>query len=321
MRMSLNFMPFNLFWINCIFNMMFSMLTSIECSYYLAALLNDYSYVVVDMNTPNEITYKSLELRPLVKHGDKYRNLLFCENKSLNFKYGEIYFDTLKGLIEENNITLLGVDLFYWIPNSICWNKHHWEHYSLINGFDDKKRVLYVFDENVYGYNEFEIPEDRLIKAISNYQNKPQVNIYRLSKDIERFELSIREVRDNAQRIVDEIKVIMPFDFWELSEKDFIERHMCDLISMRIFQIVNRHIANQLLMQELKEEILSPQIRSSLIKYCIDLQEGWTLVKKKLIRIYFSKYNKSAVSDINEKCKLLLQKEIDMWNMFLKYVQ
>lgn len=314
-----SFKPFNLFWINCVFNMMFSLLTSLERSYLSAALLNDYSYVVYDMKTPNETNYKSLELRPMVKHGSEYRNLLFSENKPLNYKCGDNYFNILKGLIEEDNIVLLGVDLFYWIPNSVCWNKHHWGHYSLINGCDDEKRMLYVFDENVYGYNEFEIPEDRLIKAISNFQNEPHVNIYKLSENIGRFELPISEAKDNAQRIISEIIEIMPMIFWDLCEKDFIEGHMCDLISMRIFQIVNRHIANQLLMQELGDDILSPAIRSSLIKYCIELQEGWAVVKKRLIRIYFSKYEKSALINLNEKCKLLFLKEIDMWNMFLKH--
>lgn len=314
-----SFKPFNLFWINCIFNMRFSLLTSLENSYLFAALLNDYSYVVYDMDTPNEKKYKSLELRPMVKHGIEYRDLLFSDNKQLNFKGEDNYFNILKGLIEEDNIVLVGVDLFYWIPNSVCWKKHHWEHYSLINGCDDEKRMVYAFDENVYGYNEFEIPEDRLTKAISSFQDKPNVNIYKLSTNIGRFELSISEVRDNAQRIIGEIVKIMPVIFWDLCEKDFIEGHMCDLISMRIFQIVNRHIANQLLMQELGDDILSPAIRCSLIKYCIELREGWDLVKKRLIRIYFSKYERSDIINLNEKCRLLFLKEIDMWNMLLNH--
>lgn len=40
MEISLNFKPYKFFWINCVFNMLFSMLTSLECSYNSAALLN-----------------------------------------------------------------------------------------------------------------------------------------------------------------------------------------------------------------------------------------------------------------------------------------
>jgi hypothetical protein len=320
MKRSLNFKPFNTFWLNCVYNMLFSMLISLEPSYYSAALLNDYSYLVIDQGTPTGTKYNHLELWPIVKHFERYRSMLFGDYEPLNFESGDNYFDILKGLIEEKKLILLGVDLFYWIPYSVTWNRHHWIHYSFINGIDDEKRVVYAFDENVSGYNEFEIPEDRLIKAISNFPQEPHVMSYKPSGNIEKFELSIDEVKGNAQRIIDEINNnILPVYFWGLREADIVEGHMRDLISLRLFQIKNRHIANQLLMQELGDVILSPQIRSSLINYCKELQKGWDIIKNNFVRLYLSKYEESVISNVNEKAKSLFSKEIEMWDMFLKY--
>lgn len=318
MEMSHKFEPFKLFWINCMFSALFSILTSIDSSYNLAAMVNDYSYTIEEMQTPNDTKYNSLVMKPIVKYGRKFTDMLFTESTAINFEYGDNYFNIIKALMEENKLIMVGVDLFYWIPYSVCWNKHHWEHYSFINGFDDEKRMIYVFDDSFNGYDEFEVPEDRLIKAIENFPHKPSAYIYEISRKIKKFDLSISEIKDNSQRIIDEInKTLMRVNYWELDEKDFLEGHMCDLISMQIFQIVNRHIANQLLIQELKDEICNPHIINTLIKFCTDLQKGWTLIKNKFIKIYFSKYKKSLIDEINEKCKSLFLKELTMWEIFL----
>lgn len=318
MNISLNFEPFKPFWMNCKFNMLFSVLTTLEPSYNQAALLNDYSYIAFVKETPNYTKYNELTINPMVKYGEEYINMLFIEQKQLNFESKEQCFSILEKLVKKKEIILVGVDLFYWIPNSVCWDKHHWEHYSFINGYNDRKKVFYVFDENFNGYNEFEVPEDRLIRAVTSCPLEPHAFTLKLSKDIERFELSISEVKNNAERIINEINEIIPIVFWELSEKDFIEGHMCDLISTQIFQIVNRHIANQILMQELEDEIHNSLISNSLVKYCMELQEGWNIVKNKVIKIYFSNDKKLLINDINKKCKMLFLKEIDMWEMLLK---
>ncbi|MGI6668712.1 MAG: hypothetical protein ACOX4M_04615 [Acetivibrionales bacterium] len=320
MKRSLNFKPFGLFWLNCAYSTMFSLLISLEPSYYFAAILNDYSYLVIDEETPTGIKYNHLELWPIVKHYERYRSMLFNDYKPLNFESGDNYFDILKGLIEENKLILLGVDLFYWLPNTISWKRNHWAHYSFINGINDEKRAVYVFERNSYGYDEFEIPEDRLIDSISNFPREPHVMSYKFPENIEKFELSIDEVKGNAQRIIDEINNnIMPVNFWELGEEDFAKGYTRDLTSLRFFQISNRHIANELLIQALGDEILSPEIRSSLIKYCKELQEGWELAKIMFLRLYVSKNRKSDINNTNEKVRSLFSKEIEMWDMFLKH--
>lgn len=320
MELKLPFKPYQDFWINCAYNTLFSMLTSIESSYRYATLLNDYSYLVNEEETPNDTIYNALAVKPIAKYYDLYHDLLYTEKKPFNFNHKDNYFDILKEFLEESKIILLGVDLFYWIPNSVCWNKHHWDHYSFINGFNDEKRVLYVFDDNFNGFDEFEIPEDRLIKAIEHYPNKPSAYICKITKNIGKYELSIHEVKNNARRLIFEISKKLTVTFWDLQEKDFREGHMCDLISTQIFQIINRHIANQMLIKAFEDRISNPAYGNLLLKSCRELQDGWAIVKNKLVKIYLSTHNKSFIRDLNEKCRHLFLKEMDMWDMFLKYV-
>ena len=316
MRLRQNFKPFKLFWIDCQFNTLVSMLISVEPSYQPAPLLNSYSYLVGEEQTPNMTKYNYLCVKPTAQYWDKYKKVLYAQRKPLDFKDKLHCVDIVKRLVKRNKVVVVGVDLFYWIPNSICWKKHHWTHYSFVNGFDNKKRVFYVFDESFSGYNEFEIPEDRFITAIMNCQDSPHGYMFKLAKRIEKFQFNFSEVKENAKRIVDEINKIIPLTLWELSEEDFNGGHMCDLLSTQIFQIINRQIANQLLFEEL-DEVLSLPVRSVLSQYCRELQEEWTLVKNKLVRIYFSDNRESLICDINKACTSLLLKEIDMWKMLL----
>ncbi|EPR13617.1 hypothetical protein [Ruminiclostridium papyrosolvens] len=319
MDIRLNFKPFNLFWMDCQFNTLFSILTSMDKSYKVAALLNDYSYAIEQEYTPNNTWYNEVFVVNTVINGDVFRNKFFPQQTSLNFKHDENYIGLIKNYIKNNDVVMVGVDLFYWIPNSVCWNKHHWEHYSYINGFNDEKGVFYVFEENFYGFGEFEIPQDRMMKAIESSPLEPHAIIYKLCNAVDKYELSVSEVKSNAKRIIEEISRIIPIDFWILSEKDFTEGHMCDLISTQIFQIINRHIANQLLINELEDAIGNLQFKNELDKYCIELQDGWNQVKTKLVKIYYSNNRELMIHNLNKKCKDLFLKEIEMWDALLRY--
>lgn len=319
MDIRLNFKPFNLFWMDCQFNTLFSILTSIDKSYKAAALLNDYSYAVKQEPTPNDICYNEVFIVNTIKNGDAFKEKFFPQQTTLNFKHDENYIELIKDSIRNNEIVMVGVDLFYWIPNSVCWNKHHWEHYAYINGYNHEKEIFYVFDENFYGFGEFEVPQDRMMKAIESSPLEPHAIVYKLCKCTDKYELAVSEVRDNAKRLIEEITEIMPIDFWLLSEKDFTEGHMCDFISTHLFQIINRHIANQLLINELEDKIGNQHFKNELEKYCIELQDGWNQVKTKLVKIYYSTNRKLLVHNLNQKCKDLFLKEIKMWDAFLRY--
>lgn len=321
MNFSLKVKPFRDYWLNCSFNMIFSILTSIEPSYKVAALLNQYSYGVKQTETPNETMFDCLILKPMVKLGSENFSSFFSPPQPINFKYDKNYVEYLKNLVMERHYVTLGVDLFYWIPNSICWNKFHWEHYSLINGFDTEKKLFYVLDENIKGYNEFEIPEQRFLTAVQNSPLEPHGYILKLRNDICSFKFSKEEVIYNAKRLMAELNQIKQRTFWYLNDKDFDDGHMCELISMYVFQIVNRHIANELLFKIMSNEIHNSKIISSLFQYCKDLQDGWIFVRNKIVRTYFVNDRKKSLTEINNKCKMLFDTENKMWDTFLSAIK
>jgi hypothetical protein len=317
MDYSLGIKPFNDYWINCEFNMFFSVLTSFEPSYKFAAFLNDYSYDICELETPTNTKFNYITLKPMVNFREKYLDKLFYLSQPINFKHQKGYTEYLKEHIRNREFVMVGVDLFYWIPDSICWNRNHWEHYSLINGYSEEKKVFYVLDENNCGYNEFEIPEERFLVAVQNSPLEPHGYIKKVINEVGSFKLNIDDVICNAQRLRDELGAFEYAPLWQLSDADFDGGHMCDLLSMYIYQIINRHRANSFLFQEIKSYFQNGQIIDSIIQCSQALQEGWILIKNILVRTYFMDERKSNINDINERYKEVIDMERKMWDTFL----
>ncbi|WP_242656407.1 hypothetical protein [Ruminiclostridium hungatei] len=248
-------------------------------------------------------------------------NRLFSESQAISLKNHSAQIDFLRSLVLKKELVMVGVDLFYWIQDSICWNRNHWEHYSLINGYDDEKKVFYVLDENNNGYDEFEVPEERFLVAVQNSPLEPHGYVKKITRNIGRFKLSLKEVMHNAERLKSEIEAIGHSPLWQLSDADFQGGHMCDLISMYIFQIINRHKANAFLFNEIRAQLQNSQIVDSLIQYSQDIQEGWTLIKNILVRTYFMDEHEASILEINKRYIYLMNKEYEMWNKLVSGCQ
>lgn len=65
MTFSLGLTPFKDYWLNCFFNMIFSLFISAEVSFKLAAYLNDYSYQILEIETPSGTKLHCLTLSPM----------------------------------------------------------------------------------------------------------------------------------------------------------------------------------------------------------------------------------------------------------------
>lgn len=318
MNHSLGIMPFKDFWMNCYFNMYFSILISKEPSYRLAAFLNDYQYSIYESETVRKTRFNGLMLNSMVNFHHQYLEEMVSNRAPINFKEDEKFSEYLKDLVRKNEVIFVGVDLYYWVPNSVCWNNYHWYHYSLINGFDEDKKVFYVLDDNQSGFDEHAIPEERFCTAIRNSTLNPHGFINKLPGDIGKFSFSISDVRTNAVRLAGELELMGHDMLWQMSDEDFDNRDRCDLFSMYLYQIVNRQKATQVLFQILQDKNEINSIESSnLMHYAADLENGWAIVRKELVRTYFSDNRAFRISEINEKCKKLFLKEYKMWNKFL----
>ena len=227
----------------------------------------------------------------------------------------------IKNMVMNNDVFMLGVDLFHYIPGSICWEKFHWYHYSLIKGFDDTQKVFYVLDDNLSGYNEFEVPTNELINAAN--ANQMDFDAYRVVVNTEKIKqfntmLDIETVKKNAASICENIEELEDRTLWVMSEANIKECLNKDLDSMYLYQIRNRQLANQLLFKYLEEADIASM--HSKYDYVInafgELETGWKILQKEFIKIYHSKQRATQVEKANKRCRELLKKECEIW----KYV-
>jgi hypothetical protein len=309
--------PFKDFWIDCNYNTLFSVLISREPSYKFAPFLNNYTYQIFKKETPNQTLVDCLKLVSLKDWFQKFGIRFQFSSQPINFRNDPHYIKYLQELVKEGTLVTVGTDLFYWIPNSVCWNKHHWDHYSLLHGFDDERKVFYVFDENMQGYNEHEIPEDRFHKAIQSSPVQPHGYTNQIL-DIEPFDFTLHDVVEYADELARDLGAMNVSNLWRLSEEDYAGRHMCDLFSMHIFQIADRQKANQYLFEILEAQGMIPHAErmESFIESSRELQNGWAYVKGKFIRTYVISDKEQSIQDINKKCNYLFDKEGAMWSRF-----
>jgi hypothetical protein len=135
------------------------------------------------------------------------------------FKDMNNIMEEIKELIISNKPIQLYIDLYNWIPENIAWQKHHWNHFSLIIGFDDDKKVFYAIDDDAKGCIDIrEIPEERLINSFKGtgyfvdyggYHTKPAIKspckIVNYSDYIKPYKIEIEHIAANAKIILESI--------------------------------------------------------------------------------------------------------------------
>ena len=246
MKSKLNLKPFDEFWINCTFNGFFSIMCTLDNSYADLAYMNSYSYFV-----EGEVL-KGMKLN---SHCEMHDNVMRKHVTHIPFKLKHLSDnDVLASIIRmlDKHPLLIGVDLYHWIPNSICWEKYHWMHYSIIDDFDKETNSFIVLDENLTGYGIHLIPPERMLLAMRSCSMEQDGYALVLNKKVSKYEVSTSSVFDNAIRLGHEIKSFINADeIWNYSEYDIHEGNKLELFSMYAFQISNRQNANTILTKRL----------------------------------------------------------------------
>ncbi len=327
MRKILQIKPYKEFYMNCSLNNFSSLLTFANKSYEVAAFVNSYRYSVYSFSY-NPLKFISVNFDNSYEDLTN-KNYIIDENyffKDMNNIAGE-----LKELIILGKPIFLYIDLFNWIPDNIAWQKHHWNHFSLIIGFDDNKKVFYAIDDDAKGSIDIrEIPEERLINSFKGtgyfveyggYHTRPDIEspckIINISECIEPYKINLDQIIANAKIILEDIEKINQSGFWE-----FIDDSNLDVMSdsgiAELNIIYNRHIGNKLLIMELyKENIIKSDYYEFLYSSITNIINNWNKAKNILIK---SKY-KNTLSQISvpliEICNKNLQDEACFWNSFL----
>lgn len=311
----INLQPFNEFWIDCVFNSSFSVLTSISKSYMDASLVNCYSYYVQNVEAPLGNKLNCIRLN----NSDSKQESQIASAISttpIEFRNKPKIKETIINLLMEG-ILLVGVDLYDWVPNSICWHRYHWEHYSLIKEYNAFKDVFIVLDESLQGFGMHEIPSERF--EISVLKSSLPVDGFSIAynEDIDDYAISHDEILDNANRLMSELSEIKD-ELWKFTEKNIEAGYMFDLFSMYAHQIANRQIANIKLINRLTELALLDSLKSiEIIKQFHDLKNGWTMIKNKFIKGNISVPRILDYKNLNTLAHNLILKEIDTWETLL----
>ncbi len=322
MQIRTGIQPFNEYWINCLLNMVFSVITSAEPSYMAATYLNDYDYEVgvwetepSETNTEgNRTIHNHLILNQMQDFLEKYIHGKFSY-QPISFRDDEHCLDIIKGHVRQKEFVLVGVDVFYWVPGSFGYGQNHWNHHSFINGYDDEKKVFYIFDEDINGYVEQEIPEERFLLALNKAIIEPHGFIIKPPEHIPPFTFSINDVVKNAEKLINQISTMQIGPFWILTDNDFNTGIQQGVIIVLIYQVMHRHYANELLFRVVLNKYCDTDTISSLVRISKELQNGWSTVKSQMLKVYKSETDRRKIlDDVNELVKHLFLKEVEMWN-------
>lgn len=314
-----NIIPFKGYWVNCVFNSYMSILIAINPLYKYFAFMNNYSYAFEHEKGPsgNEVEYFCLKSEAF----ELFNQLFMKETIS---EIGEDPVFALKEyLSNRENIMFWGVDLYYWVENSICWKKNHWYHYSLIIDYDMKDKAFIVLDDDVRGYDIRKIPEDRARIAFNSFIGEEYNNYGKgyilkpLYNRINSYILKYSEIVPNINGIIDSArKVIENKNLWNLNQYDLDNNwRLIDLFVIRANAIANRHRATtEFLRQLFVQNIINKDIYDYLSLGFTNLNKNWEIMKNQFIKWEIVKDQSLHNKFIFLKDELLF-KEIKLWEV------
>lgn len=339
MMSKLNCKPFGDFWQNCVLNNVFSIITSIEPSYKLAAYLNDYTYNVggraIDECTIVkylDITYDS-GLKKYIEEKLINKNVnyvdeekIWCNIISINnysIKDETEFLTEIEELIKNEKKILVSVDLYYWIPGGLLYENLHYNHYALITGYDDTNDIIYyTFDDDMFGYREQKISKERFVTAFSKatLKNPRAFEIIIDEKNLIPYKLNKDEIASSTEKILNDILKLPNDSFWEAYSQSGKFCEAIDNSIIRLTKIVDRQIGNKFLFESMNTfgVIKNDSLKSSLIKTTYELYEGWIEFRNTLKRCKYDGSNKFNIDKANGLDRMLLEKEHKMWSDLMR---
>lgn len=311
--------PFNEFWINCESTMLHSLLITVDEKYYPLTLNNCYTYEQLHFSAPSGKSINEVRVKTEIQ--DMF-DVVLKNRKPVKWVDYEGAKADIKKYLREGKIVLVGVDLYYWIPKNMCYGKHHVDHYAIINGFDEDKDVFFAMDTDNVKYQEFEVPMEHVMDAISHCDFRYDAYIYELceKEELEPYMLNRKELIRNAKRIKRSLRPLRKKYFWLMEDEDYEAGFYRDMCVMYILQINCRMKANQLLIDYLinKEGIVRLQ---SAYEKCSLLERGWTSVRNRLSKAYFSEACVTKMLGFGEEMMQLFIDEMDMWKLFINAIK
>ena len=305
----LDIKPYNKFWMNCVFNNIFSLLSKEEQSYLDLPFMNIYDYCFYDVEENcsgidiNRIRMQHiLEKIVFVEYIDERKN----------------YLKVIKANIDNERPIGALVDLYYWLPNTIIYQKKHWFHYTLIIGYDDKG-YLYVLDEDNDGYRLQKLSEKKLVKAFLNERDEIPLAYYVFKENVPQYKIEFKEIKKNAEIILKQLfEIIHKEKIWGIDGRE--EEQAIKMMIASASRLYNTQIGNRYLVNYInKQKCFSSSKLNLLISYCNDTETKW----RNIHNMFYKHDLKRTIPDfdladcISKEC---VSKEILFWRELLNLI-
>lgn len=295
-----------------------TLLKSINIKFEHFAFENNYEYDLKEHITGGNARFNAITINQSILPLKDFVHEITMKNFTK-----EQFFNVIKKQLEkDNNYALLDVDLYNWLEGSVCWQKYHWHHYTLLVDYNNDNHKFRVFDERKGQYIEFFIDEDKLYNCIAfNEGFKSKLRLITLYENYSIKRVTLDKIVLNAKKIIDGLSNSMNKEFWLLPENDYIAKSFIDLSGIYLQRIEGRQKGNASLIKMMREKnILNYE---KLIKYqntFHKLSYRWKVVRIELYKLYFNVINREIeFVKLNENIRKCLNDEYEVWRDFIDY--
>lgn len=308
--------PFNDFWINCKATILYSLIVTLGEEFRSLTYNNNYTYEVLCFPAPSGRWVNEVRLNPLQQ--ELYETVL-QDPITLRYEDEERACVEIREYLDRGRLVMVGVDLFYWIPHNMCYNKYHFEHYAIVNGYDSNKDTFYVMDTDNEGYKEFEIPSSHLLKAMMECTLPYDAIAYKLCEREELSDLiySSKQVIKQAKKICKSINGVRKKDFFLMEDTDYAQGFYRDNCVMYLLQINCQMKANRLFFEYLIEDKKIDGLSD--IYECVEkLEKEWTNIRNTVSKIYLKPECKMRMVEMNERIRQQFEEEQNIWKEVIR---
>ena len=301
--------PYNDVWLDCYNNLKVSLLRYINEENVVRGFNNNYKYNILPFSFEGSKEFYCIsEEQYIIDYKE------FAEVTKINPTSQEEFYEIIKEQLKnKNGFVLMRTDLFDWLEGNICWQRYHWDHYSLLVDYDEINKQFTVFDEKGGNYVQFFVPESKLYQCIFHTDKFEILRLITLTKD--KVELqSIDEIKKNAIEIIESIDNCLKYDFWNMENYIYDGGHYKDLNGIYLQKIEGRHKANSKLMTWLN----AGNEKGDYIKFqnaFDELATEWSKIRMALFILYVKRNNREKkIQELNQKMKDCLLTEKEIWN-------
>lgn len=314
--------PFDDYWVGCQQNVERSILSTLYPNLKNELFLynNAYTYEIKDHKAGSGHEFFNIEVNT------KYTmNCAFVDQQKSTSHDGKKLMQQMKRWLWQKKYVFAGVDMFYLLPNTMCWEKFHWYHYTFVTGYDSKRKEVYILEHTYTGaYREYAVPEERFCKAVENGDFEHKLVTKKVDDKHALPEVDLQEIKDNAEVIISSIQDMERRPLYVMTDYDYTEQYFMELNAQSFFIALNHQMANKILFRLLKERgyLQEEEKYQRLLSECEELISGFNSIKISLFKCYKTKENREKnVEALNQYIWEILDKEVRMWKFFLEQVK